>query len=243
VTESSGTRVEPGLTALGDAPPALFQVRGPMAPPDGPDTLAGVARVYFAHKSTLLILASALPLLAFRIYLGDWGLRDLYALAVAAVGWPVFEWVFHVLIHLPPPRIGGRTLDMLPAREHRLHHIDPTIVDHTLMPRGVIVILAALSIGGFWMLLGTPLGLTAALCFHLGGLLNGWVHLLTHMPYAPRSRFFRWVRRTHLLHHFKNERYWFAFTGPFVDVAFGTHRNPQSVPTSPACRSGARSPA
>lgn len=224
------------------APAPQFLVRGPMAPPDGPDTLVGVARVYFAHRSTLLILASAVPLTVLRLRLDAWSLRDLYALLIAAVAWPVFEWVFHMLIHLPAPRVGGRELDLLPAREHRLHHIDPTIVDHTLMPPVVIVVLAIVSTLGFWWMLGSPLGLTAAICFHLGGLLNGWVHLLTHMPYTPRGRFFKWVRRTHLLHHFKNERYWFAFTGPFVDVAFGTNKDPSKVPTSPSCRSGRHEP-
>jgi sterol desaturase/sphingolipid hydroxylase (fatty acid hydroxylase superfamily) len=113
--------------------------------------------------------------------------------------------------------------------------VDPTIVDHTLLPPSALAVMALGSIAGFTWWLGARLGLTAAICFHLGGLANGWVHLLTHMPYAPRTRFFRWVRRTHALHHFKNEGYWFAFTGPFVDVLFGTHRNPADVPTSAAC--------
>jgi hypothetical protein len=214
---------------------ALFEVRGPMAPPDGPTTLAGVARVYFAHRTPRTILASLVPLSALRVYVGQWSPRDFVALLIAVFAWPVFEWVFHWFTHLPPLRIGGRVIDLMPAREHRLHHIDPTIIDHTLLPPGAIVVLGGASVAGFWLWLGAPLGLTAAICFHLGGLLNGWVHVLTHMPYAPRTRFFRWVRRTHLLHHFKSEHYWFAFTGPFVDVLFGTHRDPKHVQTSAAC--------
>lgn len=223
------------MTAGGAPAPPLFEVRGPMADPRAPRTLPGVARVYFAHLSTRIILASLLPLLAARVWLGGWTGRDLGIVAVAVVAWPFFEWVFHVVIHLRPVRLGRFTLDTVAAREHRLHHVDPTVVDHTLLPPSALVVMAALSAVGFPLLLGPRPGLTAAICFHLGGLANGWVHLLTHMPYAPRSRFFRWVRRTHTLHHFKNERYWMAFTGPFVDVLMGSWRDPAEVATSAAC--------
>lgn len=53
--------------------------------------------------------------------------------------------------------------------------------------------------------------------FHVGGFLNGWVHLLTHTRVRPRSRYYAWVRRNHHLHHFKEHRRWFAFTGPWLD--------------------------
>lgn len=215
--------------------PPLFEVRAPMADPAGPDTLTGVARVYVAHRSTRIILASLIPLVAVRLGLGRWQAWDAWIFLITAVAWPFFEWVFHIAIHLRPASILGLTVDPLPAREHRLHHVDPTVVDHTLMPPRTLVLMAVASIVGFWLLLGPELGITAAICFHLGGLANGWVHLLTHTRYRPRSRFYRWVKRTHTLHHFKNEGYWFAFTGPFVDSLFGTHRDPADVPTSPAC--------
>jgi hypothetical protein len=222
--------------------PPLFEVSAPMADPRGPDTLEGVARVYFAHRSTRVILASLIPLVAVRIWLGAWRPWDAGIALITTAAWPFFEWIFHIVIHLRPTRILGVTFDPLPSREHRLHHVDPTIVDHTLLPPRTLFLIAVASVVGFGLLLGPGLGLTAAICLHLGGLANGWTHLLTHTRYRPRSRFYRWVRRTHTLHHFKNEGYWFAFTGPFVDVLFGSHRDPTEVPTSPACtaRSSAR---
>lgn len=215
--------------------PPLFEVSAPMADPHGPTTLGGVARLYFGHISTKFILTSLIPLLVIRMILGQWRVWDAGILLITAVVWPFFEWVFHVVIHLRPLRIGRLTLDPLPARKHRMHHVDPTVIDHTLVPPSALVIMAAGSIAGYWYLLGPHLGLTAAICFHLGGLANGWVHLLAHSRYVPRSRFFRWVRRTHTLHHFKNEGYWFGFTGPFVDVLLGTWRDPATVETSAAC--------
>ncbi|MBL4687363.1 MAG: hypothetical protein JKY37_22395 [Nannocystaceae bacterium] len=65
-------------------------------------------------------------------------------------------------------------------------------------------------------MLGLGPGLSAALAFHVGGLLNGWVHLLTHSRVRPSTRYYAWVRRTHALHHCKDHRRWFAFTGPWL---------------------------
>jgi hypothetical protein len=206
-----------------------------MADPSGPARLPEVARVYFGHVSTKVILASLIPLLAVRVAVGGWSRWDLGIVLLAIVVWPFFEWVFHWAIHLRPLRIAGVTLDTFAAREHRLHPVTPPVVDHILLPPRALVVMAVASISGFWLLLGLERGLTAAACFHLGGLANGWVHFLTHTRYPPRTRFFRWVRRTHALHHFANEGYWFAFTGPFVDVLFRTHRDPRAVPVSAAC--------
>lgn len=216
-----------------DRPP-LVQVSAPMADPRGPNTLPGVARLYFGHISTRVILASLIPLLLVRIGLGRWRPWDAGILLITVVAWPFFEWVFHVLSHRPPLRVGRITFDSPPAREHRLHHIDPTIVDHVLLPPSALAVMSAGSIAGCWWLLGTHLGITAAICFHLGGLANGWVHLLAHTRYVPRTRFFQWVRRIHTLHHFKDEGYWFGFTGPFVDVLFGTDLNPDAERLPPA---------
>lgn len=41
----------------------------------------------------------------------------------------------------------------------------------------------------------------------------------------------------HRMHHFRNEHYWYSFTMPQVDIAFGTGLADQPVPRSPTCRS------
>ncbi len=202
-----------------------------MAAPDSPRTLAGVARWYFAHRCTSFILASMTPLLVLRLFQSNWALADGLIALVAVLAWPFFEYAFHVAIHLPPLRFGAFRLELEAARRHRQHHLDPTRIDDVLLPMDALVFLAVVSIVGFWWLLGWPLGLTAAICFHLGGLANGWVHLLTHSNYSPQGRYYSWVRRSHLLHHFKSDRYWFAFTGPHVDVLLGTYRKPDELHT------------
>ncbi len=47
---------------------------------------------------------------------------------------------------------------------------------------------------------GAPLGMSAVSVHYEA------THLLAHLPYRPRSRLGRTMRRAHLLHHFQNDR-------------------------------------
>jgi hypothetical protein len=38
--------------------------------------------------------------------------------------------------------------------------------------------------------------------------------------------------RSHRLHHYRNERYWFGVTNPVADHVFGTHPDEDAVPPS-----------
>lgn len=78
---------------------------------------------------------------------------------------------------------------------------------------------------------GFGLGLIAML------LTYEWKHYVAHRPLKPKTRFGRWVKKVHLLHHFKNENYWFGVSNPFVDVIFGTFREEKEVETSKTAKS------
>lgn len=202
-------------------PDAIGAPRSPMAPAGSPSTLRGVARVLFAHASTRTILVSGVPLVVARIALGGFGARDAMAVVGVALAWPAFEWVLHVGLHVPPIRVGRWRIDPELCRRHRRHHLHPGVVDDLLLPPRFLAGLAVLGWLGLPLLFGLRPGLTAAAALHIGGVLNGWVHLLTHTRVRPRSRYYAWVRRNHHLHHFKNHRRWFAFTGPWLDGGVG----------------------
>ena len=56
-----------------------------------------------------------------------------------------------------------------------------------------------------------------------------WSHYLIHSPYVPRTPLFRAVWRAHILHHYKNEQYWFGVTNPVADYVLRTHPAKDSV--------------
>ena len=57
-----------------------------------------------------------------------------------------------------------------------------------------------------------------------------------HVPYHPRTRLGRLMKRHHLLHHFKNERFWFGVTNPVVDKLLGTWKRRADVEKSETAR-------
>ncbi|MET3728422.1 sterol desaturase/sphingolipid hydroxylase (fatty acid hydroxylase superfamily) [Fictibacillus halophilus] len=56
-----------------------------------------------------------------------------------------------------------------------------------------------------------------------------WKHYVAHRPLKPKTRFGRWIKKTHTLHHFKNENYWYGVSTPFIDVLFGTLKDEKDV--------------
>jgi len=59
-----------------------------------------------------------------------------------------------------------------------------------------------------------------------------WKHYVAHRPLKPKTRLGKWLKKTHILHHYKNENYWFGVSNPFMDVLFGTLENEKKVQTS-----------
>jgi 4-hydroxysphinganine ceramide fatty acyl 2-hydroxylase len=58
----------------------------------------------------------------------------------------------------------------------------------------------------------------------LGLLYYEWVHFIAHVPYEPKTRVGRWMKRYHLRHHFVNEKLWFGVSNPAMDLVCRTFR-------------------
>jgi sterol desaturase/sphingolipid hydroxylase (fatty acid hydroxylase superfamily) len=59
-----------------------------------------------------------------------------------------------------------------------------------------------------------------------------WKHYIAHRPIKPKSKFGKWLKKTHILHHFKNENYWFGVSNPLFDYVFGTIKDEKQIETS-----------
>ncbi len=215
--------------------------------PGGRLTLADCFRAFLGHVSPWVITAALLAALVGRVAAGHWSWRDpVIAIALVAAE-PFTEWVIHVyVLHSRPVRIGGRRFDIPAAREHREHHQAPADLDGVLIPTPVIVgavpliALTALGLGypinpllGGDRVAGTLTGVLAAYAILA---VYEWCHFLIHSPYVPRNRFYATARRSHRLHHYKNERYWFGVTSNLGDRVIGTNPAAADVPRSPTAR-------
>jgi hypothetical protein len=160
---------------------------------------------------------------------------------------PFTEWLIHVyLLHSRPVRMGGRRFDLPAAREHREHHAQPARLEGVLVPTpvlaGFLALLAAIAhalalpiarITGGDRRTGAATGTLTAYVI-LG--VYEWSHYLIHTPYVPRTGVYGAIRRSHRLHHYKNERYWFGVTSNVGDRVLGTFPDQRAVPRSATAR-------
>ena len=200
-------------------------------------TLGGGVRRFFGFLGPKLLLAQMLIALGLRPFFGEASLGDAIVLVGVLIYWPLQEWFFHwTLLHMKPKRLGPFTVDPYFAQTHRHHHRNPWKIETAMLPLRVLLMIAPFHLA-FWWLVAPTTGvmLTGIAAFTAATLVYEWTHYLTHTPYRPRGRYYRWIRRNHRMHHFRNEAYWHSFTAPFLDTAFGTGPEPSEVPRSETC--------
>jgi sterol desaturase/sphingolipid hydroxylase (fatty acid hydroxylase superfamily) len=176
--------------------------------------------------------------LVVRIALGGWGWRDLIVAGVILALEPFTEWVIHVtVLHLRPITLRGRTVELHIARRHRLHHMDPKVIKHVLIPQGVLFRLVLFAVPLYYVVTPTwRQALTGLLTSYAMLLTYEWTHFLIHSTYVPRSWYYRYIWRAHRLHHYKNENYWFGVTVHVADHLLRTFPQRDDVDTSPTAR-------
>ncbi len=178
---------------------------------------------------------------------GPAGAADLKIGVGLVAAQPFVEWLIHVyLLHSRPLHIAGRRFDLPAAREHREHHTEPSELDGVLVPTpvlaGFLPLIAAISWGLAWPISHLAGGgrrrgaASGALGAYLLLGVYEWSHYLIHTPYVPRRSLYRAVRRSHRLHHYKNETYWFGVTSNLGDRVLGTFPDQSEVPRSATAR-------
>lgn len=193
--------------------------------------MKGYYREFLLFPDITILLILIVASIGFQVWAGlTWGV-----LAVFAFGLLTFmfsEYLTHRFVfHLKPPK-NPFLLKML-KRLHYDHHTDPNDLHLLFLPLwyslpnlSVLAIIFYL-IAGSW---GLTLAFASGLMMML--FLYEWKHYVAHRPIKPRTRFGKWVKKTHILHHFKNENFWYGVSTPFVDVLFGTLKNEKDVETS-----------
>lgn len=148
---------------------------------------------------------------------------------LGAVSWSASEYAIHRFVGHGPKRTPARSLleRLTPAglaaefnREHLAHHSDPTYFAPTgrklLAATAVIPVVSALA---------PVLGLRRAASFGAGFTAAYTAYEVLHRrihTHPPRGAYGRWLRRHHLMHHYKSPRRNHGVTSPAWDLAFGT---------------------
>ena len=190
---------------------------------------------FFRHPSNIMHVLLAACVIVILFELG----QLLAALPFVAVGMLIFfcvEYVSHRFLLHAAPR-PEPLLSRLQRRLHYDHHREPDILELLFVPLWFslpnLAIYAAL-----YYLLARSVPITLALV--LGNLISfiyyEWVHYIAHIPSTPRTPWGRWMKKYHLLHHYKNEGLWFGVTNPSLDLLLGTYLSAGLAEKSPTVR-------
>jgi sterol desaturase/sphingolipid hydroxylase (fatty acid hydroxylase superfamily) len=207
-------------------------------------TLGSEARELFRYASPRLIAVALVIAVVSRVRLGEWSVADLVVAAAILGAQPFTEWLIHVFVlHAKPRTVLGRRIDPLAAREHRAHHADPRDRALVLVPLPIVAVglpLAAVLV----VLAADPLaqGVTGLVVGYGMLLTYEWTHHLIHSSYRPRHSYYRSIWRSHRLHHYRNEQYWFGVTINLADHVLRTFPARDAVPLSPTARTLGVSP-
>ena len=122
-------------------------------------------------------------------------------------------------------------------RIHYDHHEDPNNLKLLFLPLWysipqLIILIGIVTVLTGQFLLGVVVFIGAASTM----LYYEWTHYIAHRPYQPKTAWGKWMKKLHLLHHFKNENYWYGVTNPSLDYLFGTMKDGNKVSKSETAR-------
>ncbi|MDX1650831.1 MAG: sterol desaturase family protein [Myxococcota bacterium] len=139
----------------------------------------------------------------------------LLALLAGALLWTLAEYGLHRFVFHEMPG------DALGAREHRMHHADPSwFAPWTQKALAALAVTAAI-LPLAWLGLGRAAGLAFTGGFVAMYLAYEVLHRRVH-THPPRGPYGRWRRWNHLAHHFTDPRRAHGVTSPLWDHVFGT---------------------
>jgi sterol desaturase/sphingolipid hydroxylase (fatty acid hydroxylase superfamily) len=171
------------------------------------------------HMVPLALFVPAIVVLA---ALGLTGIGPL-AIAGCVVGgyltWTLFEyWLHRLVFHFEPEQALGARLHWI---IHGVHHDHPNDPTRLVMPPAVSVPLAALMLGIFVLVLGTPAAYLFTAAFLVGYLVYDMLHFYLH-HHRPHGRLGKRLRELHMRHHFQDDTVGYGISAPWWDHVFGT---------------------
>lgn len=109
---------------------------------------------------------------------------------------------------------------------HGIHHHQPQCKTRLVMPPAVSIPMSLVFYGLFWLIFARLLGLPnwvgpVVSGFTIGYLFYDLTHYATH-HFPMRRGIFKYLKRYHMMHHFKTPDDRFGVSSPLWDVVYGT---------------------
>ncbi len=198
-------------------------------------SLGDLVRAYFTYYAIQIYLLLAVIAVLLAIAWAESATGPLLAAALMALLYPLVEYCVHRYV------LHSRLLYKSPytaklwKRIHYDHHQNPhdlAVLFGALYTTLPVIAIVTLPLG--WLVAGKA---GAAAAFAAGCVIfcfYEFVHCVEHLPFKPKSRWLREVKRRHLAHHFHNEQGNYGITSNLWDQVFHTfYDRPSEWPKSP----------
>ncbi len=184
---------------------------------------------FFTHIHPAVVLLLYVPVVVFflaQAYVVRAGALvpsvGIYALGIGV--WSLSEYLLHrYLFHYEPTH---PTLKWVWYLIHGVHHEQPQCKTRLVMPPILSIPLALLFYGFFQLVVGTMIGAPFWVAPLFAGFVTGYIaydmlHYAEH-HLSMKWGFLKFVKRYHLLHHFRTPEHRFGVSSPLWDYIFGT---------------------
>ncbi len=191
---------------------------------------------WFSHVHPATPAVLFLPVVAFALYqaIGAHGTPVVAALGWMLGGylaWTLFEYWFHRLFfHL---KVRGPRTERVYFFIHGVHHDWPWDRTRLVMPPSVSLSIGVLAYFLHRAVFGAAQMWAPFAGFVLGYVIYDSVHWYVHAG-KPTGGLGKWLRREHLVHHFKESDTRFGVSCPWWDHVFRTQGAPGDIPAGAA---------
>ena len=184
---------------------------------------------FFTHMSPITVLVIWLPIVVICLINSInittsslWGI--ILGFAIGLFLWTLAEYLLHRFLFHFQPRNGWQ--ERASFLFHGIHHSQPKIKTRLVMPPALSIPLAAIFFGLFYLFFSILLSSNTWTYSTFSGFMTGYIiyditHYATH-HFPMRKGIWKWLKRHHMQHHYKNPKRQFGVSSPLWDYIFIT---------------------